>query len=99
VLSSSLSDFSDYDSSEEEYRAAHSRKASRGAASTFDPYASASASSSRGAGANANYDQAAYRSLEDEGADQGLMDPNDPFGDPFADDNESGKRRMGWAEI
>ena len=99
----SLSDFSDYDSSEEEYRAAHSRQASRNATtSSFDPYSYKNTGPSNAGGA------AAYRSLDDEneGATHSLMDPNDPFGDPFADENESvgqgqaqGKRRMEWAEI
>lgn len=40
--------------------------------------------------------------MDDEGS-KGLLDPNDPFGDPFGDDNATTprheKQRMEWAEI
>lgn len=81
---SSLSDFSDYDSSDEEWRKTHSRKSSRHApissssrdagnyrGESFDPYAPSGSS---------------YTALGDEGGKDRLLD--DPFGDPFADDNQ-----------
>lgn len=80
-LSRSLSDFSDYDSSDEEYRRGHSRQNSRAQSrhnSDFDPYAS---SSSR------HPDPSGYAALEEEGGKQSLLSADDPFGDPFADDN------------
>lgn len=68
--SRSLSDFSDYDSSEDEYQARRSRRQSFAKPARQEP---------------------AYRSLEEEGGvgRKGLLDPNDPFGDPFADDIET----------
>jgi hypothetical protein len=90
----SLSDFSDYDSSEDEYRAAHaahvkshSRKSSR----SYDY-----------AGSSRHPDTSTYAALEDEQAGAGLMDPNDTFGDPFADENETlgqSRRRLEHVEI
>lgn len=93
----SLSDFSDYDSSDDEYRAAaarsrgHSRtNSSRQQYSEFDAYAPASGSGE-------------YTALDEETQHKGLLDPNDPFGDPFADDNaatpRTEKQRMEWAEV
>lgn len=83
--SRSLSDFSDYDSSDEEYRRGHSRQNSRAANSRthsrhnsdFDPYGSSSR----------HPDPAGYAALEEEGGKQGLLSADDPFGDPFGDDN------------
>lgn len=75
----SLSDFSDYDSSDEEYRRGHSRQHSRAHSrhhDDFDPYAS-----------NRHPDPSGYAALEEEGGKQGLLSADDPFGDPFADDN------------
>ncbi|WWC64596.1 uncharacterized protein I303_107207 [Kwoniella dejecticola CBS 10117] len=96
----SLSDYSDYDynSSDEEWRTSHQSR-SRGP--------SRRQSLAGGAGGNARQPPAReYASLEDEfGTSQGkkgLLDPNDPFGDPFADDNDTPvqeNRRMQWAEI
>jgi hypothetical protein len=79
---SSLSDFSDYDydSSDQEYRASHSRRASLGPPSRRESLAA----TSKG---HAAVQQPLYRSLEDQEADApsqtaGLLDPNDPFADP-----------------
>ena len=77
------SDLSDYmyDSSDEEWRAGHHGRVSR--------------RGSRAAGASGSSQQASYSQL-DEGR-SGLLDPNDPFGDPFADENDTPqveKRRM-----
>ncbi|OCF38205.1 hypothetical protein I317_07245 [Kwoniella heveanensis CBS 569] len=83
----SLSDFSDYDSSDPEYQAySRSRAASR----------------RQSLAAPAGHRQAPpreYASLEDDYPQgrSGLLDPNDPFGDPFADENDTPiqeKKRM-----
>lgn len=97
--SRTLSDFSDYDSSEEGWRATHSRQQSR------NTYPSGSRNAFDAVGGTGHPDPTSYASLDDEGAGHNLMDPNDPFGDPFADENETHtqgfdtKRRMEWAEI
>ncbi|ORX40626.1 hypothetical protein BD324DRAFT_611568 [Kockovaella imperatae] len=86
-----LSDYSDYDynSSDDEWRASRSRR----------PSMAAGPSHAKSSG-QANH----YRSLADDGthAKKGLLDSNDPFGDPFADDNDTPlgeKQRMTWTEI
>ncbi|WVF73079.1 hypothetical protein IAT40_007898 [Kwoniella sp. CBS 6097] len=88
VNQGSLSDFSDYDSSDPEYQAySRSRAASRRQSL---------------AGPSGGHRQAPpreYASLEDDYPQgrSGLLDPNDPFGDPFADDNDTPiqeKKRM-----
>ena len=74
--SGTLSDYSDYDynSSDEEWRTKiRSRRQSR-------------AGPSGGAGKQ----DRGYATLEDDGhGKRGLLDPNDPFGDPFADDADT----------
>ncbi|TXT04425.1 uncharacterized protein COLE_07244 [Cutaneotrichosporon oleaginosum] len=85
----SLSDFSDYDSSDEDWRASHSRQSSRQEAGpsrgnrgqiyrgdSFDPYAPS--------------DDGGYAALEDEGGKDRLLE--DPFGDPFGDDQATTPR-------
>lgn len=69
-----LSDFSDYDSSDDDYRRSKSRRQSTAQAPA--------AAAKRGS--------VSYRTLEEEGGHgrKGLLDPNDPFGDPFADVDE-----------
>ena len=77
LMSGRLSDYSDYDynSSDEEWRASHSRRPS--------------VAKPKGHARSGSKSQA-YTSLEDDGhAKKGLLDPNDPFGDPFADDNDT----------
>ena len=73
----SLSDFSDYDSSEDEY---HERAASHRQTTSHGTSAPPSKRNS-----------VAYRALEQQGGQgrKGLLDPNDPFGDPFADENDT----------
>lgn len=78
----SLSDFSDYDSSEDEWRATHSRQQSR----QYDYRHNYGGSSSKNPDPQEGN---TYQSLEDEFGSKGLLDPNDPFGDPFADDEEA----------
>ncbi|OCF61240.1 hypothetical protein L486_00886 [Kwoniella mangroviensis CBS 10435] len=100
----SLSDFSDYeyDSSDEEWRASHQKARSRGP-SRRQSLAAEPQQYQRQAPARD------YEALDDDftggaggGNRKGLLDPNDPFGDPFADDNDTPiqeNRRMQWAEI
>lgn len=95
----SLSDFSDYDSSDEEWRATHSRQSSRQVAGPsrgnrgelYDD---------DGFGAYAPSGGAGYAELEDE-AGQDLLD--DPFDDPFGDDQATTPRhekpRMAWTAV
>ncbi|WWC71991.1 uncharacterized protein I206_105950 [Kwoniella pini CBS 10737] len=94
-----LSDYSDYDynSSDDDWRAQQQSR-SRGP----------SRRQSIAAGGGRQASQRDYASLEDEfgtslgQGKKGLLDPNDPFGDPFADDNDTPiqeNRRMQWAEI
>ncbi|KAL1412733.1 hypothetical protein Q8F55_000480 [Vanrija albida] len=92
----SLSDFSDYDSSEDEWRATHSRQQSR----QYDYRHNYGQSSKNPDPQEGN----TYQSLEDEFGSKGLLDANDPFGDPFADDEEvttphQEKPRQEWAAI
>ncbi|BEJ17938.1 hypothetical protein CspHIS471_0702150 [Cutaneotrichosporon sp. HIS471] len=96
----SLSDFSDYDSSDDEWRATHSRRSSRQVAGpsrgnhgqlygdgNFEPYAPSG--------------DTGYAELEEEGDKDRLLD--DPFGDPFGDDQATTprheKQRMEWTAI
>ncbi|KAK8853196.1 hypothetical protein IAR55_003898 [Kwoniella newhampshirensis] len=86
----SLSDFSDYDSSDAEWQAAHGRSA----ANSRRPSVAAPAK-------KASRD---YATLDDDYGQgkSGLLDPNDPFGDPFADEGDTPmqeKQRMQWTEI
>jgi hypothetical protein len=79
---SSLSDYSDYDydSSEDEWRAAHPNR---------KPAHHSSAGPSRQASSQRPRD---YAALDEETGAQGrhgLLDPNDPFGDPFADEQDT----------
>lgn len=80
------SDYSDYDynSSDDEWRQRHASRSRR---------QSQAGPSSSG--------QDRYSALRDDGAHgkKGLLDPNDPFGDPFADDDTplQEKPRMGCA--
>ncbi|GFZ48656.1 hypothetical protein JCM24511_06405 [Saitozyma sp. JCM 24511] len=91
----SLSDYSDYDydSSEDEWRAAHPNR---------KPAHQSSAGPSRQASSQRPRD---YAALDEETGTQGrhgLLDPNDPFGDPFADEQDTPvqeKPRMQWTEI
>ena len=84
----SLSDYSDYeyDSSDEEWRQRHTSRSRR---------------QSRTAPGNSTgaFKESSYASLDDEGQGKsGLLDPNDPFSDPFADETETPvheKPRMG----
>lgn len=71
---SSLSDLSDYDSSDNEHHATQSRQQSN----------------VKGASAPKR-NEVAYRALEEESGHgrKGLLDPNDPFGDPFADETDT----------
>ncbi|WVW86142.1 hypothetical protein I302_108183 [Kwoniella bestiolae CBS 10118] len=87
----SLSDFSDYDynSSDEEWRASHQKSRSRGP-SRRQSLAAEPKQQQRQPPARD------YEALEDDllgtsapGGRKGLLDPNDPFGDPFADDNDT----------
>ncbi|WVR00260.1 hypothetical protein IAU59_007403 [Kwoniella sp. CBS 9459] len=83
----SLSDFSDYDSSDPEYQAVSRSRAASRRQSLAAP-----------AGQRQPRPRE-YASLEDDYPQgrSGLLDPNDPFGDPFADDNDTPiqeKKRM-----
>lgn len=74
--SGTLSDYSDYeyDSSDEEWRTKQQVRSRR---------------QSR-AGPSGGSSSKQYAALEDDGhGKRGLLDPNDPFGDPFADDNDT----------
>ncbi|WRT70251.1 uncharacterized protein IL334_007246 [Kwoniella shivajii] len=87
-----LSDFSSYDSSDEEWQASHRVKSRRQSHAKPAPPA-----------AKSHREQ--YASLEDDYPQgrKSLLDPNDPFGDPFADEGDETpiqeNRRMQWAEI
>ncbi|OWZ72599.1 hypothetical protein AYX14_01923 [Cryptococcus neoformans] len=87
----SLSDFSDYDSSDAEWQAAH------GSGAVANKKAPAAGPSSRV--------PREYASLEDDYPGQsGLLEKEDdnPFGDPFADELDTPvqeKQRLQWAEI
>nr|XP_031860429.1 uncharacterized protein CI109_004039 [Kwoniella shandongensis]KAA5527501.1 hypothetical protein CI109_004039 [Kwoniella shandongensis] len=86
----SLSDFSDYDSSDAEWQAAHGRSA----ANSRRPSVAAPAKKASRDYANLDDDYGQGKS--------GLLDPNDPFGDPFADEGDTPmqeKQRMQWTEI
>ncbi|WVQ84468.1 hypothetical protein IAT38_006620 [Cryptococcus sp. DSM 104549] len=89
----SLSDFSDYDSSDAEWQAAHGRAAVTGVRRQQQQ-----------AGAGPSRDRE-YATLDDHFGQgkSGLLDKeNDPFGDPFADEADTPvqeKQRMQWAEI
>ncbi len=67
-----MSDFSDYDSSDDERR---------------QPAQARRQSTSQGGKRN----EVSYRAVEEESGHgrKGLLDPNDPFGDPFADGLET----------
>lgn len=69
IIFSSLSDFSDYDSSDEEYRRRSQAASRRQSASAPRAYA-----------------QQDYQALDDNVGRAGLLDPDDPFSDPFDDE-------------
>jgi hypothetical protein len=93
ICHSSLSDYSDYDydSSDNEWRAAH--PSSRRQSAQHPGIAVDSSSHHTSAHRSQQRPPREYASLEDDvdprGGRQGLLDPNDPFGDPFADDMET----------
>lgn len=102
---SSLSDFSDYDSSDSEYQARH-----RSANASRRQSLSAAASSSSKLPPATSY--AALDEDEDVGGGSGragLLDPNDPFADPTdflgsiggggGSSSKKPKERMEWAAI
>lgn len=110
---SDFSDYSDYgyDSSDpEDHRGPRSRRPSHaaGAGAASASHSRRGSVQYGGAGASGTGSRSRrqsmkqeYRSLDDDNGKQGrrtrLLDPNDPFGDPFADDGETPqqeKRRM-----
>ncbi|KAL7418472.1 hypothetical protein Q5752_006930 [Cryptotrichosporon argae] len=116
TTNASLSDFSDfdsYDSSDEEWRAAHGQGSQSRRTSHSAPSGSGSGARGGRSGAGASAGRSArnsvdigrgYANLDDERQASGrLLDPNDPFGDPFADDElttpQVEKPRMEWAAI
>ncbi|TYJ54213.1 hypothetical protein B9479_005139 [Cryptococcus floricola] len=95
----SLSDFSDYDSSDAEWQAAHGPSALAHKRASI----SHAAAAGKGKGKERVTD---YAELDDEFGRSGLLDDKDeeanPFGDPFADEADTPvqeKQRMQWAEI
>jgi len=81
LIQSTLSDYSDnYDSSDEEWQRARSRRQSVVGQKAAPPPQ------------QKQQQNREWASLEDDSSSvhrSGLLDPNDPFGDPFADDNDT----------
>ena len=80
LIQSRLSDYSDgYDSSDDEWQRARSRRQSMAGQKAPPPQ-------------QRQQQNREWASLDDDASSihrGGLLDPNDPFGDPFADDNDT----------
>ncbi|RXK40501.1 hypothetical protein M231_02153 [Tremella mesenterica] len=94
LATGSLSDFSDYDSSDEEWRRAHGQPSTSRSAAKAGPSTVSAPTTKK---------QTPYAQLDDEPVSKkGLLDADDPFGDPFADDDDTPaveRPRMQWAEV